>query len=114
MDVDNNLIAPLGPDGRARILVVDLQAKPLAVAVRVARRVGDRQVVGDGFASSRVLQIEVSGNAEPILPARSAERTIGAGGILGLTFLKGVFRNSRDHRCGCQRGQCQKALACKM
>lgn len=87
VDVDDHIVAPFCPDGRARVLAIDLQAKLVTVAVRIASGVGDREVVGDSVAGRGKFLIEIGGNAVTILPACATERTICASRVLSLSFL---------------------------
>ena len=74
-------VAPVGADGRARVLVVEEEADTLVRAVRVARRVGDGELVGLGLARARPLAVKVRGDGHAVCPAGAGVGPVGAGGV---------------------------------
>jgi len=75
-DLDLEMISPRGSNGGSRILAINQKAEALAVAIRIASRVGDREFMVDCLAGRRELLVEIGGNAETILPALTAEWTV--------------------------------------
>ena len=66
---DIDMVAPCSSNRRTRILAVDEEADPLAVAVRIASAVCDFEVVRDCVAGRWELLVEVGGDAVAVTPA---------------------------------------------
>ncbi|KAG9954559.1 putative multicopper oxidase, type 1, partial [Aureobasidium melanogenum] len=72
LDVDDDLVAPISSNNRARLLAVDQEALDSTIAVRVTSCVCDLKVVGHGVPCDRMLLIEFG----PLVQAASATNEV--------------------------------------
>lgn len=81
LDVDNNLVSPVGSNDWPGHLIVDEVALNGSVAVWITCRVCDLKVVGNGLSCSGMFLVKVCLDAVTTAPASTGVGTIGASGI---------------------------------
>lgn len=81
LDVDDDLVAPISSNNRARLLAVDQEALDSTIAVRVTSCVCDLKVVGHGVPCDRMLLIEVCLDTEATAPTLTGVWPVSASSI---------------------------------
>jgi hypothetical protein len=81
LDVDDDLVTPVGSNDRARLLTVDEEALDSTITVRVTCCICDLKVVSYGVSCGRMLLVEVRLDTVTIAPTLTGVWPVSASSI---------------------------------